>query len=172
VKRLVAVCGPGGAVAPELLRVAERVGTLLGTAGVDVVTGGLDGVMAAAARGAHTAGGRAIGILPGADARAGNEYLSVTLATGVGQLRNGLVVNAADAVIAVGGSWGTLSEIALACRAGKPVVLIRGWRIRDEADRPVPIATVDDAEAAVAFVLDALQPPPTEARSADPPTTR
>jgi uncharacterized protein (TIGR00725 family) len=157
VKRVVAVCGPGGEVAPELLRAAEHVGTLLAAAGVDVVTGGLDGVMAAAARGARAAGGRAIGVLPGTDARAGNEYLSMALATGLGQLRNGLVVNAADAVIAVGGSWGTLSEIALAGRAAKPVVVIHGWQIRDEAGRPVPVATADDAEEAVAFVLQSLR---------------
>jgi uncharacterized protein (TIGR00725 family) len=113
--------------------------------------------MAAAARGARAAGGRAIGVLPGADARAGNEYLSVALPTGLGELRNGLVVSAADAVIAVGGSWGTLSEIALAARAAKPVVVLRGWQIRDEAGRPVPIATADDAEAAVAFVVTALR---------------
>jgi uncharacterized protein (TIGR00725 family) len=156
VKRLVAVCGPGGDVAAEVVEAAERVGTLLAAAGVDVVTGGLDGVMAAAARGARAAGGRAIGVLPGSDARTGNEYLSVALATGLGQLRNGLVVGAADAVIAVGGSWGTLSEIALAVRTAKPVVVIHGWQIRDEAGRAVPITTAEDAEAAVALVLQAL----------------
>jgi uncharacterized protein (TIGR00725 family) len=158
VRQLVAVCGPGGEVADELALTAEKIGARLAEAGFDVVTGGLDGVMAAAARGARSAGGRVIGLLPGADARAGNEHLSTVLPTGLGQLRNGLVVNAADAVIAVGGSWGTLSEIALAARAGKPVVLVHGWQISDESGQPVPIATAGDAEAAVAFVTAALRP--------------
>jgi uncharacterized protein (TIGR00725 family) len=157
VRRVVAVCGPGGTVADDLVRLGTQVGELATNAGFDIVTGGLDGVMAAAARGARNAGGRVLGLLPGTDAHAGNEHLSMALPTGLGQLRNGLVVTAADAVIAVGGSWGTLSEIALAARADKPVVVIRGWQVMDESGQPVSIATAGDAEQAVAYVVAALR---------------
>lgn len=157
VRRVVAVCGPGGAVADDLVRLSAQVGELVTKAGFDIVTGGLDGVMAAAARGARNAGGRVLGLLPGTDARTGNEHLSMALPTGLGQLRNGLVVNAADAVIAVGGSWGTLSEIALAARADKPVVVVRGWQVMDESGQPLPIPTAGDADEAVAYVVAALR---------------
>lgn len=157
VKPVVAVCGPGGNVDEGLLRLAEQVGELLARAGAVVVTGGLDGVMAAASRGAHQAGGPTVGLLPGTDTGAGNEHLTAAVPTGLGQLRNGLVVNAADAVIAIGGSWGTLSEIALARRADKPVIVMRGWQVRDEAGRPVPVTTAEIAEEAVALVEEALR---------------
>jgi uncharacterized protein (TIGR00725 family) len=158
VRRVVAVCGPGGdAVDDDVLRLAHEVGARLAEAGAVVVTGGLDGVMAAASHGAQQAGGRTVGLLPGTDAATGNEYLTVAVPTGVGQLRNGLVVNAADAVIAIGGSWGTLSEIALARRANKPVVVIRGWQVLDETGRTLPAVTADSAEKAVAMLTDALQ---------------
>jgi len=87
-----------------------------------VVAGGLGGVMEAASRGAAQAGGSVIGLLPGLDRAAANRWVTIALPTGMGELRNGLVVRAADAVIAVGGAYGTLSEVALALKAGKPVV--------------------------------------------------
>jgi uncharacterized protein (TIGR00725 family) len=138
----VAVIGPGDATAEEA-RLAERVGQLLAEAGVVVVCGGLGGVMAAVSRGVRQRGGLVVGLLPGRDRAAGNEYLSVALPTGLGELRNGLVVAAADAVVAVGGSWGTLSEIALAVRTGKPVVSIAGWTVGPE------VIVADTAEEAV-----------------------
>jgi len=107
---------------------AREVGELLGARGAVLVCGGLGGVMEAASEGARRTGGIAVGLLPGSDRRAGNAYLSVAIATGLGELRNGLVVRAADAVIGIGGSWGTLSELAFAARTGTPIVLLHSWR--------------------------------------------
>ena len=104
-------------------------GRLIAQAGGVVVCGGLGGVMEAAARGAAEQGGLSLGILPGSDRAQGNPHLSVALASGLGELRNGLVVRASDAAIAIGGSWGTLSEVALARRAGVPVVWLSGWSV-------------------------------------------
>jgi uncharacterized protein (TIGR00725 family) len=118
-----------------------------------VVTGGLGGVMAAAARGAQRAGGRTVGLLPGLDRAAAVETNSVVIPTGLGQLRNGLVVNSADGVIAIGGSWGTLSEIALARRAGRPIVSLHGWTIRDQQGNSLDQDTADSPEEAVIRLL-------------------
>jgi uncharacterized protein (TIGR00725 family) len=109
---------------------AEEVGRLLAQAGATVVTGGLASVMAAAARGAKSAGGTTIGVLPG-EAREGvNEWIDHTVVTGVGHARNLAVVASGEAVIAVGGSWGTLAEIAFARVLGRPVVILEpGWEI-------------------------------------------
>ncbi len=125
----VAVIGPGTGATREEAELARRVGSLLADRGAIVVCGGLAGVMLAACEGASARGGLTVGLLPGRDRDAGNPHLSVALPTGLGELRNGLVVGASDAVIAVGGSWGTLSEIALAMRTGKPTVVIGGWAI-------------------------------------------
>jgi uncharacterized protein (TIGR00725 family) len=108
---------------------AEAVGEALARAGAVVITGGLGGVMAAASRGAARAGGTVVGILPGADRAQANPWVTVALPTGLGELRNGLVVRAADAVVAVGGAYGTLSEIALALATGVPVVGLDSWEI-------------------------------------------
>lgn len=142
----VAVVGPSGDLDPALAGLAEETGRLLADAGCVVVTGGGTGVMEAACRGARSAGGITVGILPGHDRRQGNHYLTVALPTGLGELRNGLVVRAADVVVAVGGSWGSLSEIALARRTGVPVYALAGWDLTAVAgDGPVVVA--DPAEA-------------------------
>lgn len=126
----VAVVGAGGDdVAPQLLAAAEAVGAELARRGAVVVTGGLGGVMRAACRGAREAGGTTLGILPGDERAAANPYVSVAVATGMGELRNGLVVRSADAVVAIAGGAGTLSEIALALKAGKRVIGLRTWEI-------------------------------------------
>ena len=96
-----------------------------------MVCGGLGGVMAAAARGAAEGGGLSLGILPGNDRREAAPQLTLALASGLGELRNALLVRASDGLIAVGGSWGTLSEVALARRQGLPVVWLRGWSLPD-----------------------------------------
>lgn len=124
----VAVVGPGQASAAQTAA-AEEVGRGLAASGATVVCGGLGGVMAAACRGAAAAGGVTVGILPGADRAAANEWVSVAIPTGLGELRNGLVVRAADVVLAVGGAYGTLSEIALALKTGTPVVGLESWDI-------------------------------------------
>lgn len=109
----VAVVGPQEASAAER-EIAEAVGRGLASAGCVVVTGGLGGVMASAASGAAAAGGTSVGLLPGDDRTEAAGSLTISIPTGLGEARNPLVVRSADAVIAVGGSWGTLSEIAFA----------------------------------------------------------
>ena len=119
---LVAVVG-GSTCTPAEAALAEETGRLLAERGAIVVCGGLGGVMEAAARGAKSVrGGLTVGILPGDDPGQANAYIDVPLATGIGEMRNALIVRAVQAVIAIGGGWGTLSEIALARRIGKPVV--------------------------------------------------
>lgn len=124
----VAVVGPSQATPVELDR-AEEVGMALARAGAVVLTGGHGGVMAAASRGAANGGGLTVGILPGQDRTAANEWVSVAIATGLGELRNGLIVRAADAVVAVGGAYGTLSEVALALKSDTPVIGLDTWPI-------------------------------------------
>jgi len=116
----VAVVGSGS----EHERRAEEVGRLLAERGCTVVTGGLGEVMAAACRGAKSAGGTTIGILPGERREDANEWVDHAVVTGIGHARNLAVVASGDAVIAVGGSWGTLAEIAFASRLGRPVVIL------------------------------------------------
>ena len=125
----IAVVGPGDDATKEETDVARQVGRLLAERDVILVCGGLAGVMEAACQGAFDRGGLTVGLLPGRDRAAGNPCLSVVLPTGMGELRNGLVSGVCDAIIAIGGSWGTLSEIALAMRIGKPVINIGGWKI-------------------------------------------
>jgi uncharacterized protein (TIGR00725 family) len=129
---------------------AEEVGRLLAGRGCTVVTGGLGEVMAAAARGAKAAGGTTIGILPGEDRNAANEWIDHVVVTGIGHARNLAVVASGDAVIAVGGSWGTLAEIGFARRLGRPVVILEpGWAV-EGVDRA---ATPAEAVAAVFAAL-------------------
>ena len=141
----IAVVGPGEA-SPEQAEAAEAVGRELAARGAVLVSGGLGGAMEAACRGARAGGGMTVGILPGHEREAANEFVDVALATGLGEARNALVVRAADALIAVGGGYGTLSEIALALKAGKRVVGLDTWEI-DGVER------ADSAERAVALAL-------------------
>ncbi|HEX6206975.1 MAG TPA: TIGR00725 family protein [Actinomycetota bacterium] len=124
----IAVCGPGVATEEEG-RWAEEAGRLLAEEGAVVVCGGMTGVMDAAARGARQAGGLALGILPGRGLEGASEHLSAAVVTGMGEARNALVVRSADAVLAIAGEYGTLSEIALALKMGVPVVGLRTWEL-------------------------------------------
>jgi uncharacterized protein (TIGR00725 family) len=124
----IAVVGAADA-GDEQTWLAEEVGAALAEAGAVTVTGGLGGVMEAASRGAKSRRGQTLGVLPGDDRLAANGWVDIAVATGMGELRNGLVVRCSDAVIAVGGGYGTLSEIALALKARKPVVGLGGWDI-------------------------------------------
>ena len=131
----VAVIGDGDPRGPEAHRIlewAEEVGQLLARGGAVVITGGLGGVMRAASRGARGVGGATIGILPGADAAEANEFVSIPVATGLGVVRNLVVVTAADSVVAVGGRHGTLSEIGMALRMGRQVVTLSSWRVESD----------------------------------------
>jgi uncharacterized protein (TIGR00725 family) len=145
----IAVIGASQATDAQELA-AEEVGRALAAAGAVVINGGGPGVMAAASRGARSAGGIVIGILPGNDRRAANEWVTVALPTGLGELRNGLIIRAADAVVAVGGAYGTLSEIALALTAGLGVVGLDSWPIDGVEVALSPPAAADRALALAA----------------------
>ncbi len=146
----VAVVGPGEANAHESAA-AEAIGAGLAEIGAVVVTGGLGGVMEAACRGARSRRGMTIGILPGDDRDAANGWVQIALATGVGELRNGLVVRAVDVIVAVGGGHGTLSEIALGLKLGRRVIGLGSWDVPG-IER---VGTPGEALAAVTSVLRA-----------------
>jgi uncharacterized protein (TIGR00725 family) len=143
-----------GVADPAGEKVAERIGREVAQAGCVLVCGGLGGVMEAACRGAAGAGGVTIGLLPGTDRSAANSWVSAAIPTGLGEMRNGLVVHASDVLIAIGGEYGTLSEVALALKLGRPVVGVSTWRLmRSDGvlDRGV---VVSDAASAVALALE------------------
>ena len=146
-KPIIAVIG-GSTCTTEDAAVAEETGRLLAQRGAILVCGGLGGVMEAVARGAHTNGGTTVGILPGPDAAAANAFISIPLATGLGEMRNFLIVRTAHALIAIGGGVGTLSEIALAQRIGKPVV-----GLHDSFRNTLDIPRVESAAEAVWWAL-------------------
>jgi uncharacterized protein (TIGR00725 family) len=148
----VAVVGPGEASADELL-VAEEVGAAVAVAGCGVVCGGLGGVMEAACRGARSEGGLTLGLLPGLDREAANGWVVVAVPTGLGEARNALVVRAADAVVAIGGGWGTLSEVALALKSGVPVVGLGTWEPMLRGEVVAGIVAADEPRAAVSEAL-------------------
>lgn len=144
----IAVIG-GSRCSPAEEAAAEAVGRAVAEAGAVLVCGGLGGVMEAAARGAVQAGGLTVGILPGTDPRDASPWIRVPLPTGMGEGRNVLVVRAADAVVAVGGEWGTLSEIALARKIGVPVIAL--------GEPPVPQLGLERAASAREAVARALE---------------
>ncbi len=132
---------------------AEQVGRELALRGATVVCGGLGGVMEAACKGAKSAGGRTIGILPGTDRRDANPYVDIPIVTGIGEARNSIVVRTGRVVIAIGGEHGTLSEIAFALKFGIPVVGLDTWQlVRD--DQPASgIVEAKDAREAVELAI-------------------
>jgi uncharacterized protein (TIGR00725 family) len=145
----VAVCGPDDPADDEVKVLAEEVGRLLGRSGAALLCGGLGGVMEAACRGASAEGGMTIGILPGLDRQSANRYLTLSIPTGLGEMRNALLVRSADALIAVAGEFGTLSEIAFALKTGVPVVGLQTWELAKRG-RPVDaFVRADTPEEAV-----------------------
>jgi uncharacterized protein (TIGR00725 family) len=142
---------------PEILRDAEAVGRGIAEAGAVLVCGGLTGVMEAASRGASEAGGTVVGILPALSPADANPYVTYVVATGIGEARNLAVVASGAAVIAVGGEWGTLSEIAYARKIGRPVVAIQSWALRNRSGTDLGIAEVETAEQAVSAALAAAE---------------
>jgi uncharacterized protein (TIGR00725 family) len=139
----------------EILRAAEEVGRRIAEAGAVLVCGGRTGVMEAASRGASEAGGTVLGVLPTAQPEDANQYVTHVVATGIGHARNLAVVASGDAVIAIGGEWGTLSEIAFARRLERPVIALRSWELRNRTGTDVGIAEAGSAEEAVAAALAA-----------------
>jgi uncharacterized protein (TIGR00725 family) len=152
VKPYVAVVGAGDAD-PQLARVAEDVGRGLAAHGAIVLCGGLSGVMEAVCRGCRAGGGTSVGILPGHHRREANEFVDVALATGMGEMRNALIVRAADVVLALGGEYGTLSEVAFALKVGRPVVGYETWELSKRGAADDAIVRVTSAQDAVAAAL-------------------
>lgn len=147
---LIAVCGAGDPV-PETLRLAEAVGERLAQRGAIVVTGGLGGVMEACSKGAKAAGGLTVGIVPGTETGRVNAYVDVPIASGMSHGRNAIIIHTADAVIALPGRYGTLSEIALALAMGKSVITLGdAWDIPGAHH-------ADSVETAVDLVLSAAE---------------
>ncbi len=142
----------------ESWKLAEEVGRRLAEAGVAVVCGGLAGVMEAACRGAAEAGGVAIGIVPGTDVGEANPFCTQVVATGIGHARNLAVVSSGEAVIAVGGEWGTLSEIGFARSIGRPVIALRSWELsgRDRMEGAPGVVPAESAREAVELALESL----------------
>lgn len=147
-KLVIAVIGSGKCTAEEAI-LAETVGRELARRGITLVCGGLGGIMEAACRGAAIESGTTIGILPHDDPGMANEYVQVPIATGIGHARNIAVVNTAEAVIAISGSYGTLSEIAHALISGIPVIGLNTWTISQRGQEDSPIIEAEDARDAV-----------------------
>lgn len=153
---LIAVIGTSSAC-PEEYELAERVGTLLAKAGAVVVCGGASGIMEAACRGAKASGGTTIGILPGENPCEANDFVDIPIATGMGEMRNALIIRACRAAIAIGGGPGTLSEIALAAKAGKLVVGLRTFEISLGGELQGFVLPAQNPEQAVQLALGTRQ---------------
>jgi len=138
-------------------RIAEHVGEAIARAGAVLFCGGRTGVMEAAARGAARAGGTVVGVLPGFSRRDANRWVTIPIVTGMDQARNVVLVRSCDAVIAIGGSYGTLSEIALAFKLGVPLIGLRTWRLAPPDARRVPLPRARDAEDAVRLAMRAAR---------------
>lgn len=147
----IAVVGPSAAT-PAEHALGEEIGRLIAETGAVLVCGGLGGLMEAAASGCAKAGGRSVGVLPG-ERSAANPYLTVAVATGMGEARNAIVVRTADAVVAVAGEFGTLSEIALALKMGKPVVGLGTWELGKDGAPVDAIVRASTPAEAVATAL-------------------
>jgi len=145
---IVAVIGDSSCSAEEA-RLAEAVGEELAQCGATVICGGLGGVMEAVCRGAKSKGGLTVGILPGEDSSMANPYVDVPIATGVGYARNMAVVKSAEAAIAIGGSYGTLSEIAYALKRDIPVIGLNTWSLSRNGREDGSIIRVHSAVEAV-----------------------
>ena len=157
--RQVAVIGPSGAeLGSEAAVLGEEVGRLLAEAGVTLVCGGMGGVMEAACRGASETGGEAIGIVPGHEIGEANRFCSHVVATGIGHARNLAVVSSGEVVIAIGGEWGTLSEIGFARAIGRAVIALRSWELsgRERMVDAPGVVPAGSAGEAVDLALKAL----------------
>lgn len=152
----VAVVG-SASCGPEVSALAEAVGREVARAGAILVCGGRGGVMEAACRGAKAEGGTTIGILPGLDRSEANPYVDVSIVTGLGEARNALVVRTADAVVAIRGGFGTLSEIGLALKMGRPVVGLGTWELARDGERVNAVVLAETPRGAVRHALSMAQ---------------
>ena len=155
-KRAISVIGSSEPTAEER-DLAYRVGALIAKEGFVLVCGGLGGVMEAACRGAKSAGGLTVGILPGREKSSANPYVDLAIPTAMSEARNAVVVLSGEAAVAVGGGFGTLSEIALALRAGKTVVSLASWRLEEEKAQGASLLRAETPEEAIQAVLSALR---------------
>jgi uncharacterized protein (TIGR00725 family) len=148
-RRLVAVCGESDPQT-SLAELAHEIGRGIAQRDAALICGGLTGVMEHAARGARSAGGLTIGLLPGDEPEEANAYIDVAIATGLGHARNAILARTADGVVAIGGGLGTLSEIALALRNGKPAIGLQTWRFdrerRTEPELPIAASAAEALE--------------------------
>lgn len=152
---IVAVVG-GGLCSPQEAATAEAVGRHLAEAGAILICGGMGGVMVAACRGARSAGGLTIGVLPGFNAADANPHVDIPIVTGMGEARNVIIVRTASAVIAVGGEFGTLSEIAFALKLGRPVIGLGTWELAREGSPVQAIIKAETPDEAVRLALSAV----------------
>jgi uncharacterized protein (TIGR00725 family) len=156
-RKIVSIIG-GADCTKQEYEIAEQVGILLGEAGVIVVCGGRGGIMEAVCYGAQKVGGLTIGILPDHDPNSGNPYLDIALPTGLGNNRNLLVAQAGEVVIAIGGGYGTLSEIGIALKSGREVIGINTWTAADKFGKNISIRSANNAEEAVQYALEIIMP--------------
>jgi uncharacterized protein (TIGR00725 family) len=154
---IIGVVGPGQCD-PAQAALAEEVGQRIAQSGGALVCGGLGGVMEAACRGARGAGGLTIGLLPGLDHSDANPHVAVPLPTGLGEARNLLIVRAAQAIIAVGGEYGTLSEIALALKVRTPVFGLQTWQLGRQSRFETHFHAAADPEEAVRLAVASVRP--------------
>ena len=154
-KKFIAVIG-GGQCTKEEAKLAEEVGRQLARRGAVLVCGGLGGIMGAACKGANLEGGTTIGILPGDTSQAANPYVQIPIATGLGEARNVIVVKSAQAVIAIGGKYGTLSEISYALKNGIPVIGLNTWSLSRNGRRDKSIIPAQSPAEAVDKALDLI----------------
>jgi len=152
-KRFIAVIG-GSECSPQEAKLAEEVGRELARQGVILVCGGLGGIMKAACKGASSQGGVTVGILPGGNRQAANPYVQIPIVTNLGEARNVVVVKSAEAVIAIGGGYGTLSEIGHALRNGIPVIGLNTWSLSRDGQPDNSITLVQNPAEAVSKALN------------------
>jgi uncharacterized protein (TIGR00725 family) len=147
-KRIIIAVIGGSQPDEESLTIAEQVGRLIAEKGAILITGGMGGVMLAASKGAHSADGLVIGVLPGIDKKEANTFVDIPIVTGVGEARNSIITRTCDSAIAIDGSYGTLSEIAYCMIYRKPVIGINTWKI------DAPIIEVKSAQEAVDLAIE------------------
>jgi len=152
-QKFVAVIG-GGECSPEGACAAEEVGRELAKRGAILICGGLGGVMEAACKGAYSAGGMTIGILPGDSRQAANPYVQIPIVTGIGYARNSIIIKTSQAIIAIDGSYGTLSEIGHALQSGIPVIGLNTWSLSQNGQPDNSIILAQSPAEAVNKALD------------------